>query len=275
MTITTYGYDNADITVLGFETLLRYAIEGGYRHNVASGFTVTPGGGTRQTSIAAGVAVSPGVYVSSDATTTLTHSANATGANRVDYVVVRVNAATSTTTIAVVTGTSSTAPSLTQTLGGIWEIPLARVTVPNAHATVFNSGHIVTAKPLPRRSYFSSDSVDAATIGHANSGTVVASVALTDPGWQYRVRVTGVARVKENVGFAKLRAVVGGTTFGAGISPRLNHGGLQPVTVVAVSDLISGAATVQLVAEPIGMDSGSLEIASDSVNAFTVEQIPA
>lgn len=63
---------------------------------------------------------------------TKTVAANATGVTRQDLVVLRLDRATFAVTVAVVTGTA-TLPSPTQGTGtsGVWELPLAAVTVPN------------------------------------------------------------------------------------------------------------------------------------------------
>lgn len=71
---------------------------------------------------------------------TKTISANASGSTRIDLIVLRLSRTTWNTTVAVVNGTpgAGVAPSPTQNTGstGVWELPLAAVTVANAAATI-------------------------------------------------------------------------------------------------------------------------------------------
>lgn len=277
MAITTVGFDDADITEAGFSKLMQYAGECAFKHGVPSGLAVTPGPATRQVSISAGVGLFPGLLAESGAVETLTLAANSSGSTRTDYIVLAADWSANTVTPAVVQGTSSAAPVLTQTAGVLWHLPLARVPVPNGYASTFTSGHITTCKPLPRQSYRFAGTVSTSTIAYNNSGTVVSSITVPDPGWSYRLRLTAAARFSEtSTGYALIRAMVDGSLQGTSLSPRLNLGGLSPATLTATSATLTGSVIAQLVAEPASMSSGSsLVVASSAMNSFVVEQIPA
>lgn len=84
-------------------------------------------------------------YDSGPSELTLTLAANTSGVTRVDLIVLRLDRATWTVKEAVVQGTpGSGAPSPTQNTGsiGVWELPLAEVTVTNG-ATTLSAGTVV------------------------------------------------------------------------------------------------------------------------------------
>lgn len=111
-------------------------------------------------SILAGGAVVYGMFYESDTPATLTVSSPSTGLSRYDYIVLRRDWSTRTVRLAKVTGTaaaSPTLPTLTQSAGAVWEIPLAmalvtdggNITITDARLflpfpTVY-AGNIVTA----------------------------------------------------------------------------------------------------------------------------------
>lgn len=76
------------------------------------------------------------------ATVALTIAANASGNPRIDTVILRADYALQTIVLAVLQGTpagSPTPPSLTQTIGTLYEIPLANVAVANAFVSISDS----------------------------------------------------------------------------------------------------------------------------------------
>lgn len=93
----------------------------------------------RQVYVRTGRAAVRGHYYSSGAEEALTLAANGSGNPRIDRVVLRLDPAANSVLLAVKQGTpagSPSAPALTQTDTGVWELPLARVTVANGAATI-------------------------------------------------------------------------------------------------------------------------------------------
>ncbi len=89
-----------------------------------------------------GAALVEGVFYVSDATETFTIAANLSGNARIDTVVLRKDYTAQTVRLAVLTGTpagSPVPPSLTQSDGVLWEIPLADIAVANGFVSISNS----------------------------------------------------------------------------------------------------------------------------------------
>lgn len=253
---------------------------------VADGGALAPtaGGGTRQTVIAAGDCVAAGVLGRNGASVTVTHDANTSSApavNRLDYVVFRITWSGTTTTggtIAIVKGSTSSglAPALTKTPGTVWEIPLALVTVvPNA--TVLSGADVIDVRPVRRyvRRYKMSptggQSVGAGTTSPSN----IATLAIDDPGWPYRLRVTAMMKFVDLVGagFGRLDMNVdGGTSEAEGRAPDRNRG---VATVYWVGPNRSGPATVRLRMMPSPDMAGEPLVTASAYRDFTVEVEPA
>lgn len=92
--------------------------------------------------VLAGAALVAGRLVTYDSTTALTIAANASGNPRIDTVVIRADYTLQTAVLAVLQGTpavSPTPPSLTQTIGTLYEIPIADVAVANAFVSISNA----------------------------------------------------------------------------------------------------------------------------------------
>jgi len=92
--------------------------------------------------VLAGAALIQGIAYISDATETLAIGANASGNARIDTVVLQADYALQTVRLAILPGTpaaSPVAPSLTQTAGIMWEIPLANIAVANGFTTITDS----------------------------------------------------------------------------------------------------------------------------------------
>jgi hypothetical protein len=254
----------------------RYRGEVGYRHGVPSGLAVTAGGGTRQASITAGTAVLPGLLADSDATVTTTHAANATGANRVDYVVLQADWVTPAASgIVVVQGSSSTPPALTQAEGTLWQMPLARVTV-RPSVTTLLSTDVVVCKPLPRVVKSATDALDAPQTRTYNSaGFIIGTITFPDPGWPYRLHIDAAARFDGGTGYGVLEIVVAGVVDQIGETDGLANTGLQTARVGYTTGVLSGPATIQARMRPQSMTSGNLQLFSAGTNFFGVDQIPA
>lgn len=123
------------------------------------GMTVTPS--TALKTIVAGAATGhaayvPGVMVPNTSNTELTHSANGSSNARVDLIALRINFATSAVSLLVIEGTPATnpvAPTPSRDLAGVWEEPIAEVTVTNANG-VFSGSAIVDVRADPGSSVF-------------------------------------------------------------------------------------------------------------------------
>lgn len=92
--------------------------------------------------VASGAALVQGIAYLNDDTETLAIAANASGNARIDTVVLQADYALQTVRLAVLTGTpaaSPVAPSLTQSAGVLWEIPIANIAVANGFTTIANS----------------------------------------------------------------------------------------------------------------------------------------
>lgn len=86
-----------------------------------------------------GAAVVQGKWYLSDAVESFTISANGSGNPRIDTIVLRADYTAQTVRLALKTGTPAAtpaAPSLTQTAGVTWEIPVADIEVANGFATI-------------------------------------------------------------------------------------------------------------------------------------------
>lgn len=275
MAINTAGFDNADITEAGFAKLVRVSGELAYKHGVTSGLAVSAAGGTRTVSISAGEGMAPGLWFESTATESLSFAANTGGSNRVDYVVVNVNWSANSATLAVVQGSSSTPPSLTQTPGSTWQVPLARVTVRPSVTTLLASD-IVACKPLPRQARkYAGSSIANKTISYSASAWTMSTVTIPDPGWPYILQISGAAKFSDNAnGYGYLAVKVNGSALETARTSPLNDG-VQPAWVNASSDAMTGPATATLTMEPAFMTSGSLTVQAGTNCWFTVIQIPA
>lgn len=86
-----------------------------------------------------GAALVQGKWYQSDAVESFTISANGSGNPRIDTIVLRADYTAQTVRLALKTGTPAAtpaAPTLTQTIGVTWEIPLADINVANGFTTI-------------------------------------------------------------------------------------------------------------------------------------------
>jgi len=285
MAIATVGFQGS-VNATQFARLLRHHDEVGYKHGVTSGLVVTAGVGTRTVSISGGTAVLPGLVIDVDAIASLTFAANGGSSNRTDYVVLEANWVTSTCQVVVVQGTSATPPALTQVEGSLWQMPLARVTL-TPGVTTLSGTAVSVAKPIPRMSRrFSFESgLAGSVILNNGSYTTLATLSVSDPGWPYRLRVVGAARVNAGTGFANLQSVVrqvsagvvsaGSTRIALGSSPRLDLGGAMPVHCNGLSDVLGGDVAVTLEINLSSATTTTTVSTGSTMNHFEIEQIPA
>lgn len=144
MTQTSWPFENADTTETQYSYLfdrLKTSGVAGFPDDTA--LKVTAPGGTMTVQTAAGFAIVRGFMYYSDAVVTNTISASSSNP-RIDLIILRLDPSANTIVQAVLTGTpasSPSAPSLTQTTTGIYEIEIGRVTVP-ALATTIASGNV-------------------------------------------------------------------------------------------------------------------------------------
>ncbi|MCY0946834.1 tail fiber domain-containing protein [Streptomyces antarcticus] len=148
MAITSYPFDGQAVTETQFSQMFREFQDSGVVTSLgASGFSVSASTGMTLT-VGSGLAFVRGHMVQSTATENVTIAAASTQV-RVDRVVLKLDPATNSITLAVKAGTagSTTPPALTQTDTGIYEMALASVTVA-ASVTSITSGDITATRPF-------------------------------------------------------------------------------------------------------------------------------
>ncbi|MDK0520396.1 hypothetical protein [Streptomyces sp. ML-6] len=133
------AHNSRAVTDAEYEQLAAAFSGDGVYGSPADAAVVTAGTGLTVT-VRAGVYASLRGHAWSSGTTadTLTIAANSSGSTRADAVVLRLDRADWTVRAVVKQGTGATAPAPTQSAGptGVWEIPLATVTVANGAGTV-------------------------------------------------------------------------------------------------------------------------------------------
>lgn len=127
----------------------RWGLDGVHALDQYSTALKVTGSGTTTVAVAPGLAFVNGFYYALDATKNLAVTANATGAARVDLVVLRADQTANTVTAVYKTG-GTTAPPLTQAEDGVWEIPLAQCTVA-AGTAVVTAANVVDKRYLTGR----------------------------------------------------------------------------------------------------------------------------
>lgn len=127
----------------------RWGLDGVHALDGSSTALKVTGSGTTTVAVASGMAFVNGFYYYLDAIKNLTVTANAGGAARVDYVVLRADMSANSVTAQYKTG-GLTAPTLTQDEAGVWEIPIAQCTVA-AGASVVTAPNVVDRRYLTGR----------------------------------------------------------------------------------------------------------------------------
>lgn len=137
ITCQAFPFDTVDTTEAQYGKLFQLLQEDGLAGNTSSGFgLVTPGSGMTVNVAAIDSAYLAGVFAVLPAPGTVTLDA-ASAQTRIDRVVLRVNSADNTAVVDVLKGTPGAAePLLTQAPGGVYEIPLAGITVPVGAANI-------------------------------------------------------------------------------------------------------------------------------------------
>ncbi|MBL3664539.1 hypothetical protein JL475_00565 [Streptomyces sp. M2CJ-2] len=127
----------------------RWGLDGVHALDASSTALKVTGSGTTTVTVAAGHAFVNGFYYHNDAAKNLTVPANAGGAARIDLVILRADQAAKTVTAVYKAGGTS-APTLTQSETGVWEIPLAQCTVA-AGASVVTAANVLDRRWLTDR----------------------------------------------------------------------------------------------------------------------------
>lgn len=163
--------------------------------------------------VLAGSAIVAGRFYLSDATEALTIAANSSGNPRIDTIVLRADYSLQTVVQAVLQGTpavSPTPPNLTQTIGTLYEIPLADVAVANGFAT------IAQTDITPRSEWANAPSGTFVTVLNNSGGTLTdgqvviwdtsADRAVTTTTTYNHARIAGVIRGRvSNGGYALMQ----------------------------------------------------------------------
>ena len=139
MTQTSYPFDNQDTTEAQYSQLFRRltytGVSGSPSGTEVKAYADSSGMSVK---VAVGFAIVRGHAFNSDAIETLTIGASSTNPRR-DLVILKLDPSTNSVSLAIKAGTaaaSPTDPTLTQTEEGIYELPIARVTVPANAVTI-------------------------------------------------------------------------------------------------------------------------------------------
>jgi hypothetical protein len=127
----------------------RWGLDGVHALDATSTALKVTGSGAATVSVAPGMAFVNGFYYYLDAAKTVNVTANAGGAARVDYVVLRASMSANSVTLQYKTG-GTTPPTLTQDEAGVWEIPIAQCTVA-AGSSVVTAANVADRRYLTGR----------------------------------------------------------------------------------------------------------------------------
>lgn len=127
----------------------RWGLDGVHALDSSATSLKVTGSGVATVSVAPGHAFVNGFYYFNDATKNVTVTANAGGAARIDYVVLRASMSANSCTVQYKTG-GTTPPTLTQDEDGVWEIPIAQCTV-GAGSSVVTAANVADRRYLTGR----------------------------------------------------------------------------------------------------------------------------
>lgn len=172
MALTSYPFETQSTTETQYSLLFRQAVDTGVVGNFdGDGFRVSTDGSGLDVQVAAGFALVRGHAVDNNGPVTLTLDA-ASASPRIDLVVLRLDPTANSIVLTVKKGDASATPSapvLTQTDTGIYEIALAALTVPSGAL------NIVPANVEDRRLY-SGDQVGVWTTGRRPTDIAVGKI---------------------------------------------------------------------------------------------------
>lgn len=275
MTVTGYGFDGT--MAENFWSELHKLIA----DQIVEGYAVSAATGTRLVSVASGSLVAAGVLVKNTAAfVPAAMDANAGSTSRIDTVVATISWAGvgGTTTIGLVKGTAGTnptPPTLTQTSGVTWQVPLAHVTVVPS-ATQLVAANIADARPTRRRELVYDLVVDPMNVASTSAPISLASLKVPNPGWEdgYRVAVIGqVSFESTTTGRANVAVKVDGAT----VQSHRNHTDNQGLVILngSRSGVKTAASNVQVLANPTLMSAGDRLITGAGYHFLQVIVTPA
>lgn len=245
---------------------------------------VSLGGGTREITVAVGWVMCCGGLGKFAAATSLTLAANGGTNNRHDYIVAEFNWTENPTPLgtppnsvqiqAVQGGAGGAVPSLTQTAGTVWQVPLALVVVPTGGGALT----VNDARPRRRRVLATNVTPDVTSMAAASTTPkTIAVVDVADPGWPYRIRVSGqVNFTKVSAGFGRVEVDRSdGTVIAASRAPVLNEG-VAVIPARTTGAAFTGRERVRLRMLPVLMSGEPLAVSDNTdFSIFSVETIPA
>ena len=274
MTVSTYGFDGT-LAQDVFSQLMRLMATS-TQPQVVEGLAPSAAAGTRVVGWATGRLVAAGVLAVNDAAGTTTLDANATSHPRVDYLVLElVWGSTKTGEVKFVKGTAAAnpvPPALQRDEGSLWQVPLARITVA-AGATTLAAGDVEDCRPLRTTPAVYRMTPDVTSIG-ANAGPrTVATASISDPGWPYRLRISGVQNFDDvTSGHGEVSGVLDGSEVTTGRAGDRNE---SPAVVRPhTTPSRTGKSVVTFKILPVAVPSGQLTTIANH-SGFTVDVIPA
>jgi hypothetical protein len=146
VTFSSFPFENADTDESQYTLLLReFAGTGVLDSQLGGGLLVTGSGSALTVSIAAGNAIVRAAMAMNDAPVSQSINANASGVTRVDRLVLKLDPAANSIVPLYKVGAASP-PTLTQTDTGVYEMPLARITVANGATNL--AGAVIDERPF-------------------------------------------------------------------------------------------------------------------------------
>jgi hypothetical protein len=136
VTQTSRFFDGQSLSEAQFSDMTAALISDGVMKGVLNTLAVSAPGGMN-VAVNTGQAWVQGFWYSNDASVTLSIAANSSGSTRFDWVVLKLDRAANSITLAIHQGTAGAGtPALTRVAGGTWELALALVTVANGAASI-------------------------------------------------------------------------------------------------------------------------------------------
>lgn len=225
-----------------------------------NGLLVTATTGTRTVSVASGSAVAAGVLVKNTAAVPLTLATNGTTNSRIDVIVATINWAGTggTVTFAVIQGTAAATPivpGLTQTPGTLWHLPLAYVTVAAGAGQLADTA-VEDVRPGKRqRPIVYKSAITIVSLSQSAAPRQVARIAVPDPGWRYRLELSGAvefARLSSG-GRGNVAVTVDGEEIVTGRGSTNNEG--TAVLRTEWTGLKNGKSVVSMTVSPAGLSA--------------------
>lgn len=261
------------------------------RHGVVTGLNVTATGATREVSISAGESVVPGLRIAPSGAQLVTGPANTSGTARVDLVVLEAdwlaNTQAGVAQYRIITGSSPVnPPTVTQTPGTLWQMPLATILARNGVAT-YAAGDLTAVKPRPRWAQRYTNVPAVLGVRGTQTWRQLAAIDIGDPGWPYLLDVRGSMLFEgiEGVspyGLCRAYDQVAQGYIAQGRTGNLNAGGLgatnarESAQFSDVSGTLTGARTITFeIAMTSAPETTTIDTVDHPSNYFTVVRLPA